>query len=658
MAIQRTVAVVIVVIIALIGGTLAIVKVTTDHLLYEDATSAARNWARYVAENVKDLEQIAGGEQPSSASMAFFQWAQSIGTVFRYEIFNREGYSQLVSDRRGTALVDLSEFNAAAASAVKTSQPVVAVKEGDATDRPSFYAEAYVPVLDGQRPLAVVAAYVDETALRDRFFRSFLVASALLCLLTALAFMIPAAAWYRRTKEKERADEQIRYLAHHDVMTGLDNRHQLTEKLQRALIALPAHGGKLALHYVDLDRFKDVNDSLGHDAGDTLIQLAAERLRAAARKKDVVARVGGDEFTVVQFNASDRSEAEALSQRIIGLYREPFVINGHTVSIGASVGIAMAPGDAIDIAQLMRCADLALYKAKADGRNCARFFTSQLDIDYQARRTLETALRDAVANDGFELYFQPIYDSTSKALVGFEALLRLPKYQDEPQLSPAVFIPVAEELGLIGEIGRWVLRQACHAATTWPEHLTVAVNLSPAQFTAGDVCETVAAALQESGLEPQRLEIEITEGLLLGDTEVVMAQLKKLKELGVSIVMDDFGTGYSSLSYLWRFHFDKIKIDRSFMAAFDAADGNAETIVKTIVALGRSLHMRVTVEGVETDRQAQFVRGISADQVQGYYFGRPMPETELAAGVLADFQRANAPEASPVEPDAELKRAG
>jgi EAL domain-containing protein (putative c-di-GMP-specific phosphodiesterase class I) len=236
--------------------------------------------------------------------------------------------------------------------------------------------------------------------------------------------------------------------------------------------------------------------------------------------------------------------------------------------------------------------------------------------------------------------------------------LRLPKYQDEPQLSPAVIIPVAEELGLIGEIGRWVLRQACHAATTWPEHLTVAVNLSPAQFTAGDVCETVAAALQESGLEPQRLEIEITEGLLLGDTEVVMAQLKKLKELGVSIVMDDFGTGYSSLSYLWRFHFDKIKIDRSFMAAFDAADGNAETIVKTIVALGRSLHMRVTVEGVETDRQAQFVRGISADQVQGYYFGRPMPETELAAGVLADFQRANAPEASPVEPDAELKRAG
>jgi diguanylate cyclase (GGDEF)-like protein len=590
--------------------------------------------------------------------MAFFHWAQSVGLVFRYEIFNREGYSQLVSDRDGTALVDLAEFNAAAARAVKTAEPIVAVKEGDSKERPSFYAEAYVPVIVEQRPIAVVAAYVDQSAERDRFYRSFLIAALSLCLLTCLAFSIPAAAWYRRTKEKERADEQIRYLAHHDTMTGLDNRHRLTERLQRALIALPEHGGKLALHYVDIDRFKAVNDALGHEAGDNLIQLVAERLRAVARKKDVVARIGGDEFTVVQLDACDKAEAEALANRIVTSLSEPFVIRGRTISVSASVGVAMAPGDAIDLAQLMRCADLALYKAKADGRNCARFFTSQLDVDNQGRLLLETALRDAVANDGFELHFQPFYDSTNKALAGFEALLRLPHSKGQAMLSPAVFIPVAEELGLIDKIGRWVLRQACKSAATWPEHLSVAVNMSPAQFATGDACDVVAEALKESGLKPQRLEIEITEGLLLGDTEAVMSQLNKLKELGVSIVMDDFGTGYSSLSYLWRFHFDKIKIDRSFMTAFDRSDANAETIVKTIVALGRSLNMRVTVEGVETDEQAKFVRETAADQVQGFYFGRPMPETDLANGVLSDFQRATAEAAAPAKPNIKIKRAG
>jgi diguanylate cyclase (GGDEF)-like protein len=440
-------------------------------------------------------------------------------------------------------------------------------------------------------------------------------------------------------------------------MTGLDNRYRLTEKLQRALIALPEHGGKLALHYVDVDRFKAVNDAFGHEAGDILIQLVAERLRAATRRKDVVARIGGDEFTVVQLDAGDRGEAEALAQRIITTLADPFVINGHSVSVSGSVGVAIAPHDAIDLAQLMRCADLALYKAKADGRNCARFFTAQLDADNHDRLMLETALREAVASEGFALYFQPVYDSSGKVLGGYEALLRLPRSDGQGMLSPTAFIPVAEELGLINDIGRWVLRQACKAAATWPEHLTVAVNMSPAQFAAGNVCDVVAAALAESGLKPERLEVEITEGLLLGDTDAVMTQLNKLKELGVSIVMDDFGTGYSSLSYLWRFHFDKIKIDRSFMTAFNQSDANAQTIVKTIVALGRSLHMQVTVEGVETGEQAAFVHGIAADQVQGFYFGRPMPETDIAADVLADFRRATA-EPTPLAPDVKIKRVG
>jgi diguanylate cyclase (GGDEF)-like protein len=634
MSVRRTLGFVIAALVLLVAGTFTAVKLTTDHLLYRQATLAAESWARYVADNVKDLEFIALGEQPSSASMEFFRWAQRVGLVYRYEIFNREGFSQLVSDRKQTALVDVSEFSPDAARSVARKTPVVAAQAGDGAERPAFFAEAYVPVMSDGRPIAVVAAFLDQTQEREAFLNTFMLAAIALCLLTSLAFCLPAGAWYRRTKEKERADEQIRYLAHHDVMTGLDNRHRLSEKLQRALVALPEHGGKLALHYVDLDRFKHVNDTLGHDAGDALLQLAAERLRMAARKQDLVARIGGDEFTIVQIDASDKSEAEALAQRVIATLREPFVIKGESVSVGASVGIAMAPTDAIDIAQLMRCADLALYKAKADGRNCARFFSSQLDIDDQARVTLEQALRNAVANDGFNLEFQPVYDSANKALVGFEALVRMPSFEGGT-LSPSVFIPVAEDLGLIQYIGTWVLKRACQTAATWPKHLSVAVNMSPAQFNTGNVCEVVALALRESGLEPRRLELEITEGLLLGDTEAVMEQLNGLKKLGVSIVMDDFGTGYSSLSYLWRFHFDKIKIDRSFMSAYGDANGNAETIVKTIVALGRSLDMQVTVEGVETDAQAALVRNLDADEVQGFYYGRPMPESALGASMLA-----------------------
>jgi len=261
---------------------------------------------------------------------------------------------------------------------------------------------------------------------------------------------------------------------------------------------------------------------------------------------------------------------------------------------------------------------------------------------------LEKALRQAIVTHSLDLHYQPVYESLARKLVGFEALLRLPPMPDGTNVSPAVFVPMAEELGMIGEITRWVLHEACRTAATWPDELTVAVNMSPAQFADGDVCDMVRQALRDSGLAAHRLEIEITEGLLLGDTEAVIRQLTELKGLGVSIVMDDFGTGYSSLSYLWRFHFDKIKIDQSFMEAFGKADYNAETIVKTIIGLGQSLNMQVTVEGVETRPQADFVRDLSADQVQGFYYGHPMPASDIAASVLKDFQRTTAP-AEPIQ---------
>ena len=300
--------------------------------------------------------------------------------------------------------------------------------------------------------------------------------------------------------------------------------------------------------------------------------------------------------------------------------------------------MALAPGDGSSSEGLLKSADLALYKAKDDGRNCVRFFLPEMDTELEARIQLERVICNAVVHDQFVLHYQPLFEMSNRRLVGFEALIRLPA-EDGTLILPLVFIPVAEDLRLIDKIGEWVLREACRTAATWPEHLTVAVNLSPAQFRAGSVSGIVAAALKDTGLAAHRLELEITENLLLDNTEAILAELQTLKAMGVAIVMDDFGTGYSSLSYLWRFPFDKIKIDSSFIQGFDGAGGDAETVVKTIIALGRELQVRVTVEGVETAKQADFLDTANGDQAQGFFFGRPLPASEVSASILADFER-------------------
>jgi diguanylate cyclase (GGDEF)-like protein len=621
-----------------IGGTLAAVKIATDYLLYQSAAANADSWARFLAKSVIDLEQIAAGELPSAASMSFFQWAQKSDQVFRYEIFNREGYSQLVADHNKITLLSLSEYSAAAARSGTAGQPVVEVVEGKTSELPSFFARAYVPVVVDQRAIAVVAAYVDQTVERDRVHNTFLVAAASLCLLMGLSISIPAVALYRRTREKQRGDRRIRFLAHHDVLTGLTNRASLIEKMNQTFVALPLCGGGFAAHFIDLDRFKEVNDSLGHDAGDHLLATVAERLRAVTRLDDVVARLGGDEFVVIQSHIDGKDAAEEFAHRLKSALAVPMRFNEHEIVTTASVGIAVAPADGWSPERLLKSADLALYKAKADGRNCIRFFQPEMDTELQTRMEIERMIRHAVRHDRFELHYQPLFKMSDRRLIGFEALIRLRK-ADGTLIPPLVFIPVAEEMRLIDKIGAWVLREACRTAATWPEPLTVAVNLSPAQFVAGNVSDIVGAALKEAGLAARRLELEITESLLLGNTQAIMAELHALKATGVAIVMDDFGTGYSSLSYLWRFPFDKIKIDRSFIQGFDGSGRDAETVVKTIIALGRELHMHVTVEGVETAEQAAFLDTVDGDQAQGFFFGQPIPASEIAAGILENFQQ-------------------
>jgi diguanylate cyclase (GGDEF)-like protein len=635
-SIRRNAGILALVLTVLVSGIWMIVQVTTDRLLNQNATAAAYSWARYLASNVFDLEQIAGGEQPSSASMGFFSSTRRSAQVFRYMIFNRQGYSQLVSDHNKMALVDFSEFSVEAARAVTTGQPVVGTKEGAGAEQPAYFAEAYIPVVVDGRVIAVVAAYVDQSEQRDNFYDTSLIAAAALCALISFAFAVPTVAWYRRTKEKQHADRHIRFLAHHDALTGLPNRAQLFELLEGALKSVRPGSG-LAVHFVDLDRFKEVNDTFGHDGGDFLLKTIADRMRAAVREDDVIARLGGDEFVVVQADVSDRRTVETFAAHLTAALTLPMPFKDDQILASVSVGAAIAPADGLTPDRLLKSADLALYKAKADGRNCVRFFNSHMDAAVHARLELERTIRDAVLRDGFELHYQPLFEVTGRRLVGYEALIRLPK-ADGTLIPPMVFIPVAEEMRLIDQIGEWVLREACRFAATWPQHLTVAVNLSPVQFSTGNISEIVTAALESSGLAARQLELEITETLLLGDSKAVMAQLTALKAMGVAIVMDDFGTGYSSLSYLWRFPFDKIKIDRSFMQGLAESARDAETVMKTIIALGRELHMRVTVEGIENAKQVEFLVQANSDQAQGFYFGRPVPAAEVVANIMADLK--------------------
>jgi diguanylate cyclase (GGDEF)-like protein/PAS domain S-box-containing protein len=436
--------------------------------------------------------------------------------------------------------------------------------------------------------------------------------------------------------EWREAQEQIAYMAHHDALTGLANRTLLIEKLSDALDTTGLQHGGVAVHFIDLDRFKSVNDTLGHDGGDFLLKTVAERLREVIRTDDVVARLGGDEFVIVQTGVKNKEQAEGLAQRVIDTVIAPVELREHTIIATVSVGIALAPEDGTNPEGLLKSADLALYRAKAEGRNCVRFFQPEMDAEMQSRCRLEWVIRDAVMHNRFELHYQPLFEMSDRRLIGFEALIRLPT-EDGALIPPLEFIPVAEDLRLIGKIGAWVLREACRTATTWPENLIVAVNLSPAQFSVG-FSGVVAATLKETGLAAHRLELEITETLLLGNSQVIMPELHALKAMGVAIVMDDFGTGYSSLSYLWRFPFDKIKIDRSFMQGFEGSNHDASAVVKTIIAMGRELNMRVTVEGVETAAQAAFLDKIDSDQAQGYFFGRPVPASEVGSHILADFQ--------------------
>ena len=425
-----------------------------------------------------------------------------------------------------------------------------------------------------------------------------------------------------------------------DPLTGLPNRLLLQERLSVALAEAGRTGQGCAVILIDLDRFKPVNDTLGHPIGDALLEKVSDRLRSAVRAGDTVARIGGDEFVVLQTGIRDAAEVRALASRLVDLIGRTYMIDGHLLTIGASVGVALAPGDGTTAEILLKNADLALYRSKLVGRGTFHFFEPEMDARMQARRRLELDMRQALARREFQLHYQPQLSLATNAITGCEALLRW-HHPERGMISPLDFIPLAEEIGLIVPIGEWVIRQACRDAAAWPLPLSVAVNVSPAQFKSERLVETILAALSTSGLPAKRLEVEITEGVLLQENERTLQILHRLRALGVRVSMDDFGTGYSSLSYLRSFPFDKIKIDRSFVKDL-AAKPDGDAIIRAIAGLGKSLGMTTVAEGVETHDQMQRIRAEGCTDVQGYLISKPVPADDIVK-LLARDRRAATP---------------
>jgi diguanylate cyclase (GGDEF)-like protein len=446
---------------------------------------------------------------------------------------------------------------------------------------------------------------------------------------------MPVGGWvatHEDITEQRQSEVKIEYMAHHDSLTGLANRVLLNDRLEHAL-SRAQRGEMVAVHHLDLDQFKAVNDTFGHPCGDRLLRVVAERLRGLVRETDTIARMGGDEFVIVQTAIADPADATSLAQSVTRELSEPYDIDGQQAVIGVSIGISVGPGDGSSPDKLLRNADLALYRAKSDGRGTFRFFEQAMDLQMQARRIMEQDLRKALPAGEFELHYQPVVNLASKEISGFEALVRW-NHPIRGMISPADFIPLAEEIGFIVPMGEWIIRQACATAAQWPDDLHVAVNISAIQFRSPGLMQVIVGALAASGLAPTRLEIEITESVLLHNRETTLAVLHQLRALGIRIAMDDFGTGYSSLTYLQSFPFDKIKIDRSFVKNI-TENASSLNIVRAVAALANGMGMTATAEGVETAEQLDRIASEGCTEMQGFLFSRPLPAAEIERQFLS-----------------------
>lgn len=624
---------------SLLGALIAVGAVTlaidrqADRHLAADAERAALAWARHLAVHVPDIDLVFAGDLPSPQAQDRLTSLRGTAGLFRFKLYDTAGRLLLVSDSVATEPRP-EDNNAAdsakAATAAREGTPHVTLHRGGGEGQPAVYSEAHVPVRHGAQIIGVVEVYLDQTDVAATTAVSFRRAALTASTALALAFVVGALLWRARVRRERDTEKRVQFLSRHDVLTGALNAASFRESLAAACLDKTPGAPGLAVLCIDLDRFSDVNDAHGRTAGDHLLRQVADRLRGVLRGADLLARLAGDRFAVLQCEVSDSAAVKALAQRIVYSLEQPHALasgSGRLVAT-ASVGAAIHGVDGDNADDLLHNAELALQRAKACGHGAWSFYDANLDRALQERRTLAQDLRNALAQQALELHFQPVFAARGGQLIGYEALARWP-HAKHGMVPPSEFVALAEETGQIEALGHWVLRSACREAARWPAGLSVAVNLSPAQFRReGAIVDEVRAALVATGLAPQRLELEITESLLMSHTDQVLQSLRALHELGVRIAMDDFGTGFSSLAYLWRFPFDKLKIDRAFTLGL-GVDAKVDAIVHSIVTLAHSLAIRVNAEGVETEAQRVALARHGCDELQGFLLGRPQPPGRL-----------------------------
>jgi diguanylate cyclase (GGDEF)-like protein len=595
-------------------------------MLRDNAQATSSAWVSMLVARNPDILTLLSGATSSVQTKHFLDETSHVGDIYRFRIWDAAGHVAFKSERMTSTGAPINANRVT--EALVSGSIINEVHAGSPPQNVPFFVQSFIPVRQNGVIIGVFEVYLDQSNDEVLYKRSLLVTEIIIGALVLLAGGIPGYSVYRQMLKLRDARADALYLSEHDSLTGIPNRHRLNELAKSALASNRRSKRQVAALIIDMDRFKDINDSFGHATGDELLKAVANRIQSSVRKEDSVARLGSDEFVVLQVGLYQPNGAKSLADRLIKDFSELFNIGGSQLNCGASIGIAISPPDAGDFDTLIACADAALYKAKADGRNSVRFFEPGIDAKIRERHQIETDIRRALATDSFQLAYQPLHSFRDGRLLGFEALLRWP--QGWGANSPADFIPVAEESRLINQLGRWALETACKTAANWTNPLKVAVNLSPVQFRDGDIVSVVKEALGTSGLDPERLELEVTESLWIQDKDSVFKQLSRLRRLGVSIVLDDFGTGYSSLSYLWKFPFDSIKIDQSFVRELES-EPKAAAIINTITALGKIIGLAVTAEGVETPAQARILREAGCDKAQGFLFSRPLPAASATA---------------------------
>lgn len=601
------------------------------------ADAAARSFGKYLVQQVPSLDRILTGRMPPSMSLVVLRGVKPIGRVIEYRLYDQDGQLRADSYRhsRGQPILTEQARSPEALALLVEGKQHFTINSGTESNAQSYYSQIMVPLISASgRTMGVLEVTSDETETWPGMFARFRSVILQVGILIVLAFGIPGILYLRNSGQLKLLAHRLRHSSEYDELTGTLNRATFNRAVQDLIDATADRGLSVAVHFIDIDRFKDVNDNLGHAVGDAVLQQVTQRLRRLTGGRPCVARLGADEFAICQtYFVSTPQVVPEFANDVIKAISEPMMVGAHAVQIGASVGYCYYPRDGKTVPDIIRAADIALFKAKQSSRGSAVAFVPAMEEERQTRQNIEARLRAALANGEFDIHFQPLYEVATDRLRGFEALLRLSDNNGRP-ISPADFIPIAEETGLIQPIGDWALREACRMATQWPADLMVAVNLSAAQFASGSLADSIQDALVRTGLPANRLELEVTESLLITDPEKVLAQLNAIKAAGASVALDDFGTGYSSLSYLWQFPFNKLKVDKSFMKELAVEGSKSREILATIIALGKVLDMKITAEGVETIEQAAVLRALKCDLVQGYLFGRPMRAIDVAATII------------------------